>query len=338
MLKDMIKKVADRQNLTAKEAKDAMKIIMSGNATDAQIAAFLTALRMKGETVEEIASFAQVMREFAESIHPDVSEVLVDTCGTGGDRLDSFNISTATAFVVAGAGVPVAKHGGRSVSSKCGSADVLEALGVNIELQPEKVKRSIEEIGIGFMFAPIFHKAMMHVATVRREIGIRTVFNILGPLTNPANAKAQLLGVYDKSLTLKIAEVLKNLGTERAMVVYGVGGLDEISNIGETIITELKYGKIKTYAITPEEYGFKRVSIENIVGKTAKENANIIRDILAGKKDPKRDIVIMNSAAAIMLGGKAKDFKEGIAKAQKSIDNGLAHDVLERLIEVSNRN
>ncbi len=331
-MKEIIEKLINGLNLAPDEAESAMQTIMSGKATDAQIAAFLVALRIKGETPEEIAALAQVMRRFATAIRPEVSGTLVDTCGTGGDAAGTFNISTASMFVVAGAGIPIAKHGNRSVSSKSGSADVLESLGVNIAMAPEKVQECIEKTGIGFMFAPGFHSAMKHVMPARRELGIRTVFNILGPLTNPANAKGQVVGVYNAALTEKIAEVMNILGVERAFVVHGEPGMDEISNVGKTKISELSKGKIKTYMITPEDFGVKRARMADLAGADAKENAKIITDILAGKdKGPKRDIVLLNAAAGIVAGKKAETLKEGIEIARDSIDSGKAYKKLEAM-------
>jgi anthranilate phosphoribosyltransferase len=334
VITDAIKKVVEFKNLDENEAIDVMNEIMSGKATQSQIASILTALRMKGETPVEIASFAKVMREFATKINPKVDK-LVDTCGTGGDSLNTFNISTTVAFVVAGCNVAVAKHGNRSVSSKCGSADVLEALGVNLDIPPKKVEECIEKVGIGFLFAPLYHSAMKHALPVRKEIGIRTVFNVLGPLTNPANADYQVVGVYDGNLTEKIAEVLKLLNIRGAMVVHG-SGMDEITTTGETKISELKDGEIKTYTITPEEFGFKRANIDELKGGDAKENARILREILDGKEGAKRDIVLINAAAALYVCNEAKSLEEGIKMAEKSIDGGKAMEKLEKLVEFTN--
>ncbi|HSC69921.1 MAG TPA: anthranilate phosphoribosyltransferase, partial [Candidatus Methylomirabilis sp.] len=311
--------------------------------TDAQIAAFLTALRMKGETVEELIGFARVMREKVSfvktrarvqtSLSDTGREMLVDTCGTGGDATGSFNVSTATAFVVAGAGIPVAKHGNRSVSSLCGSADVVEALGVRLDLSPEGVGKCIDEVGIGFCYAPLLHKAMKYVMLARKEIRIRTVFNILGPLTNPAKASAQVIGVYDGKLTEVMAEVLKELGTVRAFVVHGEDGLDEISTTGESRVAELRDGWMRSYTIRPEDFGLSRASLADLRGGGAADNAEIIRHILQGERGPKRDIVVLNAGAAIAAGGKAADIAEGIAMAQKAIDSGAALEKLQRLVE-----
>ncbi len=334
----IISKLVEGSDLTTEEAKNAMKTIMSGKATDAQIGSFLTALRMKGETIDEISACAGVMREFAERINPKTSGTLVDTCGTGGDKIKTFNISTISAFVIAGAGIPIAKHGNRSVTSKAGSADLLESLGVKLDIAPTEVEKAVEEIGIGFMFAPAFHGAMKYAIGPRKEIGIRTVFNILGPLTNPANAQAQVLGVYDADLTEKMAGVLANLGTERALVVHGIGGLDEISTFGETKVSELKDGGVKTYEIKPEDFGIKRASPRDLSGGDASENADIAVSLLKDKeKGPKRDIVLLNSAAGIYVGGLADSIADGILLAEGSIDSGAAYDKLTGLIDTSRK-
>jgi len=334
-IQDVISKLIVGVDLSEGEAEDAMKSIMSGEATPSQIASFLTALRVKGETVEEITAFARVMRHFSVKISPHVSGTLVDTCGTGGDKIKTFNISTAAMFVAAGAGVPIAKHGNRSVTSKAGSADVVEAIGVRIDLPEEGVKRCIEEVGIGFMFAPRFHPAMKHAAPVRKEMGIRTVFNILGPLTNPAGAQAQLMGVYDASLTEKLALVLDRLGCERAMVIHGMDGLDEISTLGETKVSELKDGAVKTYEISPEDFGVRRAKAEDIAGKTLEENARMMLKVLKGEGGPKRDIVLLNAAAAILVGGKAKNLADGLDVASKVLDSGKAYEKVTQLVKAS---
>ncbi len=345
MILESLKKVVERENLSAEEAFLTMDEIMSGKASDAQIAAFLTALRLKGETVEEITGFARAMREKVTPIRVrgrvDASisgtdrESLVDTCGTGGDASNTFNISTATAFVVAGAGIPVAKHGNRSVSSLCGSADVVEALGVSLELTPEQVGDCIDQVGIGFLYAPLLHKAMKYVMPARREIKIRTVFNILGPLTNPAGASAQVMGVYQESLTEPLAQVLRDLGARRAFVVHGLDGLDEVSLAGETKISEVEDGQVQTYTVSPEDFGMKRAPLSDLQGGNAAENAQIIRRILGGEAGPKRDIVLMNASLAIAAGGKANDLKEGVVLAAKSIDSGNARERLDRLVHFS---
>lgn len=334
-VQDAIAKLVEHRDLTEAEAEEAMKCIMSGKATQAQIGSFLTALRMKGETVEEITAFARVMREFAARINPKVDGVLVDTCGTGGDEIKTFNISTAAMFVAAGAGVRIAKHGNRSVTSKAGSADVVEALGVRIDLPPEEVQRCIERVGIGFMFAPRFHMAMKHAIGPRREMGTRTVFNILGPLTNPAGAKAQLMGVYDAALTDKLARVLKKLGCERAMVVHGLDGLDEISTLGNTQVSELNHGEVKTYMIAPENFGIRRVKIETISGEELEENVRMLLRVLRGEPGAKRDIVLLNAAAAIVVGGKASDLREGISIARNSLDSGRAYEKVVQLVQAT---
>lgn len=347
MILESLKKVVEREDLSAEEAFMTMDGIMSGRATDAQIAAFLTALRLKGETVAEITGFARAMREKVSLVkvrgHVDASisgtdrEALVDTCGTGGDASNTFNISTATAFVVAGAGIPVAKHGNRSVSSLCGSADVIEALGVSIELPPEQVGQCIDEVGIGFLYAPLLHKAMKYVMTARREIRIRTVFNILGPLTNPAGASAQVVGVYQEGLTEVLARVLNELGSRRAFVVHGLDGLDEISASGESKVSEVRGGHVHTYRVSPEDFGLRRSRLSDLQGGNAAENAQIIRNLLNGEEGPKRDVVLMNASLAIAAGGKANDFHEGVKIAAQSIDSGAAMEKLRRLVEFSRR-
>lgn len=338
MIKKAISKVIEGHDLSEQEAGQAMEEIMSGNVTDAQIAAFLTGLRIKGEEVGEIVAFARIMREFCSKISPKVKGLLVDTCGTGGDRIKTFNISTASAFVAAGAGIPIAKHGNKSVTSKCGSADVLETLGVNIELVPDKVEKCIERIGFGFMFAPIFHGAMKYAIGPRREVGIRTVFNVLGPLTNPASAQAQVMGVYDPALTETLANVLKKLGLVHAMVVHGLDGLDEISNVGGTKISELKDGKIHTYNMRPEDIGFACANPKDIEGHDAEGNATLMIKLLNGDDGARRDVVLMNSAAAIVVGGKADSFEEGIEIATEAIDSGCAYEKLKALIRTSDGN
>lgn len=337
MIQKAIQKVVEKKDLTIDETKEVFDIIMSGRATDAQIAGFLVALRIKGETVDEITGAAIIMRAKASTIHPKVSGLIVDTCGTGGDKKNTFNISTTSAFVISGAGIAVAKHGNRSVSSKSGSADVLKSLGINIDIIPEKVEKCIEEIGIGFMFAPVFHGAMKHAINARRELGVRTIFNILGPLTNPANAHSQVIGVYDEKLIEKMAEVLKNLGVNHAFVVHG-NGLDEITTDGVTKVCELKNGVIKKYEINPTDLGFEISSTEALLGNSPDDNANITINILKGiDKSAKRDIVVLNAAAAIVAAGKAKDIKEGIKLAEESIDSGNALQKLEALKEYTNR-
>jgi anthranilate phosphoribosyltransferase len=341
IITEAVRALVDRRNLSRIEAAAAMEAIMSGAATNAQIAAFLTALRMNGETVEELIGFAQVMRQKAVRIPTRGDkvaaltgtdrEMLIDTCGTGGDATGTFNVSTATAFVVAGAGLRVAKHGNRSVSSLCGSADVVETLGINLELTPQKVGLCIEEVGIGFLYAPLLHTAMKHVMAARREMGIRTVFNMLGPLTNPAAANAQVIGVYAAPLTEPLARVLGELGTVRAFVVHGADGLDELSNTGESRVSEVREGDVRTVTVRPEDFGLPLASIEDLRGGDREQNAQIIRAILDGEPGARRDIVLMNASAALVAGGRARDFKEGVEVAARSIDDGAARAKLVRL-------
>ena len=333
MIREAIDTLVSGQSLTMEQAAAVMNEIMGGEATPSQFGAFVTALRLKGETVEEIAGMARVMRERAVPVA--VSEPVVDTCGTGGDASGSFNISTAAAFVVAGAGLKVAKHGNRSMSSICGSADVMEALGVRIDLGAEQVQKCLEEVGIGFMFAPNFHPAMKYAAAPRREIGIRTVFNILGPLTNPAGAKAQVLGVAEGSLTMKMAQVLELLGCHHALVVHGEDGLDEITPGGRTTVCELKGGAINSYSLAPEDLGFQRATRESLKGGSAQDNADLLRRVLEGEKGPRRDIVLMNAAAAIMAGDRAENLEQGIRIAAEAIDSRKALEKLEGLIGIS---
>ncbi|MHC1599511.1 MAG: anthranilate phosphoribosyltransferase [Candidatus Methanospirareceae archaeon] len=332
MIKEAIPKVVEGEDLESEEARLVMEEIMSGSVTSAQIAAFLTALSMKGETVEEIVSFARTMLRYASVISPHVDGAMIDTCGTGGDRIKTFNISTVSAFVAAGAGIIIAKHGNRAVSSKAGSADVLEALGLNIMLEPEQVCECIEKVGMGFMFAPIFHPAMKYASGPRREIGIRTVFNILGPLANPAKVQAQVIGVYDASLVEKIANVLAGLGVRHAIVAHGLDGLDELSPIGETKIAELKDGKILTYSVAPEDFGLESVKVREIEGGNADENARVTIDILKGRKGARRNAVLMNAAAAMVVGGLTANLKDGFELAAVSIDSGEAYRKFEDLI------
>ena len=333
MIKEAIAQLVGGKSLTMDEASTVMNEIMEGTATPAQFGAFVTALRCKGETVEEIAGLARTMR--AKSLRVSISEPVVDTCGTGGDGKGTFNISTTTAFVVAACGLKVAKHGNRAMSSQCGSADVLEALGVKIDLNPEQVQKCLETVGIGFMLALVFHPAMKYASAPRKEVGIRTVFNILGPLTNPAGAGAQVLGVPEKSLTEKMATVLKMLGCQHALVVHGEDGLDEITITGKTFISELKKGSIKNYEVTPEDFGLSRASPDSLKGGMAQDNANLLRSILSGKKGAQRDIVLMNAAAVLMAGDKVATFREGIALAGAAIDNGKALQKVEELVTFS---
>lgn len=331
-MKDAIAKLVERRDLTEMEAAAVMGAIMEGRATQAQIGSFLTALRMKGETPAEIAAFARVMREHAIMVRPKVAETLVDTCGTGGDGAQTFNISTTAAFVAAGAGIPVVKHGNRGVSSRCGSADVLAALGVNLSVDPAVQAQIVERVGITFLFAPIHHPAMRHVMGARQEIGCRTVFNLLGPLANPAGAQAQVLGVYRPDLTVTMAEVLRLLGLSRAMVVHG-SGLDEITTTGETIVAELDAGSIRTYTIRCEDFGIAPAALADLAGGDANENARILRGVLEGERGAARDIVLLNAAAAIYVGGQARNLREGIGRAGTSIDSGRALEKLAALVE-----
>ena len=334
MIQESIKKLVEKQNLTQQEAEQAMNEIMEGKATDAQIAAFLVGLRIKGETIDEITACAKIMREKANKINPKAN-FLVDTCGTGGDGSSTFNISTASAFVAAGAGISVAKHGNRSVSSKSGSADVLQALGVNINLNPKDVEKCIEETGIGFMFAPLFHPAMKYAMNARKQLGIRTIFNILGPMTNPANAKSQIIGAFSPALIADIASAMKNLGSRHVLVVNG-DGLDEISLSSKTKVCELNNGRIEIYDLNPEDYGIELRPLNDVLGGTPEENAKIIIDILSGEKGPERDIVLLNSAAAIMATDKVSGYQDGLEIAKQSIDSGSALKKLEALRKFTN--
>lgn len=335
MIKEAIAKVVANEDLRESEMMEAMEEVMEGKATSAQIAALITALGMKGETIEEVTGAARIMRQKATRIDAR-SAIIVDTCGTGGDGMNTFNISTTTAFVVAAAGITVAKHGNRAVSSGCGSADVLEALGVNISPGPEIVEECIQQIGIGFLFAPRLHGAMKYALGPRREIGVRTIFNMLGPLTNPAGATSQLLGVYDRRLTEMFADVLKNLGTKRAFVVHGFDGLDEATVTGETRVSELKKGRITTYNINPIDIFGETYRGEELIGGDASINAQITKDVLAGKDGACRKVVLLNAALAIMAGEKAENIREGIAIAEECIDNGAAIKKLQALIELTN--
>ena len=347
MITDALQRIANhRQSLSREEARAVMSQVLAGKCSDAQIAALLVALHMKGETVEEIVGFAEAIRSAAATLglpgnHTvDVSgterDALVDTCGTGGDASGTFNISTATALVVAGAGVRVAKHGNRSVTSKCGSADVMEALGVNINLAPTRLAACLEKIGFAFLFAPAMHSAMKHVQSARRELHLRTVFNLLGPLTNPAHASAQVVGVYSAALVEKLAEALSMLGLRRALVVHGLDGLDEITITGPTRIAEVREGTVRTYEVTPEEFGIKRGTLDDIAGGDAAANAEIIREILGGGTSPRRDIVLLNAAAALVAAGRADHLSDGLPLASKSIDSGAAADKLSALVQFTN--
>ena len=336
MIQEAISKLVEKRNLTQNEAEQVMNEIMEGKATDAQIAGFLVALRLKGETIDEITACAKVMREKASTIKPK-PKPLIDVVGTGGDKSGTFNISTCAALVVAGAGIAVAKHGNKSVSSKCGSADVLTALGVKIDLEPKKVEQCINEIGFGYMFAPKFHGAMKYAIGPRKELAIRTVFNILGPLTNPAEAPYELMGVFDDALTEPLATVLGKLGCKHALVVHG-NGLDEITIEAETKVSEYKGGTVRNYTINPADFNIRLASLKEIKGGTPEECAKIIIDVLTGKeKGPKRDIVLLNAAAAIFVAGKANSIKEGIDIAKESIDSGKALKILEALKQLTNK-
>jgi anthranilate phosphoribosyltransferase len=348
MVLDALHKIVNHgSSLPRDEARDVMAEVLRGEATDAQIAALLVALHMKGETVEEIVGFAQAIRAAAtpllgeEGDAVDVSgtgrDALVDTCGTGGDTSGTFNISTATAFVTAGAGVRVAKHGNRSITSKCGSADVMEALGVNINLPPTRLAACLRETGIAFLFAPAMHSAMKYVQPARRELRLRTVFNLLGPLTNPAHASAQVVGVYSADLVEKLAEALSELGLRRALVVHGRDGLDEITISGPTKIAEVRDGSVRSYEITPEEFGLQRAPLTQIAGGDAQQNAAIIRAVLEGERSPRRDVVVLNAAAALVAAGNADRIGEAVPLAAYAIDCGHARQRLQLLVEFTNR-
>ena len=340
MIREAISRVIERKDLDEKQMVGVMNEIMSGEATPAQIGSFITALRMKGETIEEISGAAMVMREkatrIATGVAVDKGEILVDTCGTGGDSSGTFNVSTATAFVVAAAGIPVAKHGNRSVSSQCGSADVLEALGVNLNLTPEQVGACVKEAGIGFLFAPMLHGAMKYAIGPRREIGIRTIFNVLGPLTNPAGANVQLLGVYSPDLCEKLARVLGRLGSLRALVVCGAGNVDELTVTGDTEVAELSDGEVRTYTVCPEDMGLNRSRLVDLKGgDTPEESARILRDILSGAEGPRRSMLLLNSGAALYIAGKAPGLKTGVELAARILDSGAALAKLEALVQFS---
>ncbi len=336
-MKDAIKKVVEGNNLTIDEARGVMELMLKGEATEAQMGSFLTALRMKGETIDEIVGFATLMQSVAKHVKPSTEINYIDLVGTGGDGANTFNISTTSAFVAAGAGVPIAKHGNRAISSRSGAADVLEALGINIMLDADKVEKCIEEVGMGFMFAPMFNPAMKNVGKTRTDIGIRTVFNILGPVSNPSNAKGALIGVFTDSLTEPLAKAMQGMGVERAMIVCGNGSTDEITNIGTTHVSEIKDGSVTSYDISPADFGIAIASPEDIKGGTGEENAVILKDILSGVKGPKRDIVLMNAGAAIYVSGIAKTMAEGIRLAEESIDSKKAIEKLDSLIAFTNK-
>lgn len=331
MLKEFLAQVVAGEHLSREGAQQSMDIIMSGQGSEAQIGAFITALRIKGETIDEIAGFAETMRSHSLKVECSCKE-MIDTCGTGGDKTGTFNVSTAVAFVLAGAGIMVAKHGNHGLSSSCGSADVLKGLGVSLDLSPQGVAQSIETTKVGFLYAPAFHKAMKYAAKPRKELGFRTVFNMLGPLTNPAGASYQLIGVYERSLTHKLAEALAMLGVKRAMVVHGLDGLDEISTTAPTQVTEVVGQETRTYMIDPTVYGFSNGSLEAYRGGNPEENAAIILNIFQGKlKGPKREIVLLNAGAAFVVAGKAQNIEEGLIMAANSIDSGAALAKLEEL-------
>jgi anthranilate phosphoribosyltransferase len=337
VIREGIQKLIEGADLTFEESGQIMHEVMSGKATNSQTAAFLTALRMKGEAVDELISFASVMKSNCCLIHPTVHGRLVDTCGTGGDKIKTFNVSTAAAFVIAGAGIPVAKHGNRAVTSRCGSADLLELFGLNLNLEPRLIEAVIEKVGIGFLYAPAFHPAMKYAAEPRREIGIRTVFNILGPLTNPACANAQLLGVYDEKLVEPMAHALGKLGCEQAMVVHGLDGLDEISTVGKTAIAYLNNGAVTKTVLSPKDLGLKKASICDLSILPTQECAETVFRILSGLdiEGSKVDIVLANSAAGIIVGGKALDFESAIEIARESILSGAAYGKLKALVQAS---
>ncbi len=337
MIQDTIRKLIERNDLSEAEMSDAMNEIMSGGSTDAQIGAFMGALATKGETFEELAGAARAMRRKAARIQT-TSGIVVDTCGTGGDKKGTFNISTTAAFVVAGCGVTVAKHGNRAASSQCGSADLLEALGVRLDAAPEVVEEAIGTVGIGFLFAQVFHGAMRHAARARKEVGVRSIFNMLGPLTNPAGANCQVLGVYAPELTEMFAHALRLLGAKRTFVVHGHDGLDEISVCAPTRVSELNDGLVSTYDVTPEQLIGRTAVPEDLKGGTPGENAHITRSILGGEKGPRRDVVVVNAAAALIAAGVAGDFKAAVARAEGSIDSGAAAGKLEALVRFTNEN
>jgi anthranilate phosphoribosyltransferase len=358
MILDAVHRIANHgQSLARAEAREVMAEVLAGNCTDAQIAALLVALRMKGETVEEIVGFAEAIRAAAtpfpaRSANGDAAkssgsgalyvsgtgrDALVDTSGTGGDACGTFNISTATAFVTAGAGVRVAKHGNRSISSKCGSADVMEALGVNIQLSPARSVECLREIGICFLYAPDLHSSMKQVQKVRRELRLRTMFNLLGPLTNPANASGQVVGVYALEMVEKLAEALSMLGLRRALVVHGLDGLDEITITGPTRVAEARDGSVRTYEVDPEEFGMERATLADISGGDASENAAIVREVLSGKKSPRRDVVLLNAAAALVAAGRVDHLGDGVPVAAQSIDSSAAAAKLEALVNFTRR-
>ena len=332
---DAIQKLIDREDLTLGEAREAMEELMAGKATDAQIAAFLTALRMKGESSQELAGFAGVMRERAVPFWEGASLPVIDTCGTGGDRSGTFNISTASAFVVAGAGLRVAKHGNRSASSKCGSADVMEALGVDIAMPVEKLRRVVSEVGIGFLFAQRFHSSMRHVMPARTQMKVRTVFNLIGPLSNPAQPQFQVIGASTDGVLELMANALKELGTQRALVVHGTDQVDEISISAPTRVVELHAGEVRSYSVNPETFGVPAGEKSDLAGGDAAANARIIESILGGEKGVRRNVVLINAAAALLTSGAVGSLQEGVRMAAESVDSGRAADKLRQLQEAS---
>ena len=338
MIREGIQRLVERKNLTHQESEQIMEEIMSGEATPAQISAFLIALRMKGETIEEIISLIKVMKQFATRLNPNVKTRILDIVGTGGDRIKTVNVSTTAALIAAGAGATVAKHGNRSFTSKCGAADVLERFGVNIISEPSLTKKSIETIGIGFLFSPIYHPAMKYVITPRREIGVRTVFNILGPLTNPAGADAQLVGVYDLALVEPVANVLAKLGLKEALIVYGLDGLDEISTVGKTSAAWLKGGEVKMMQFQPSDFGVEQAKPEELIGNNVDENAESIFKILNNHPEGNarcKDLVMVNAAAGIVVGGLADNISEGLTLAKESIESGAAYGKLKSMVNAS---
>ena len=337
MIKEAIARAVEFEDLSELETQKVFEEIMTGKAAPSQRAAFITALRMKGETVDEIAGAAKVMRKKALKVKAGTGKVILDTCGTGGSGKDIFNVSTAVSIVLAASGVRVAKHGNRSMSGKCGSADVLEALGVKIDISVKKVEQCIKNVNIGFMFAPLYHKAMKYAVGPRTEVGIRTIFNILGPLSNPASANCQVMGVYDEALTETMAKVLGKLGIKRAYVVHGVDGLDEVTIGTKTKVSELKNNKVRTFFIRPEDFGFKKASLETVKGGNAKRNASIVRQVLSGEKNSARDIVLMNASLALMVSGKSMGYKTGVKLASEAIDSGGALSKLDDLVQFTNR-
>jgi anthranilate phosphoribosyltransferase len=333
-IKQAITHVVEGDDLSESAAEMVMEQIMTGQATNAQIGGLLIALRLKGETVEEVTGFARAMRRKATPVRPS-QPLLADTCGTGGDARGTINISTMAAFVVAGAGLAVSKHGNRSVSSQCGSADVLQALGVRLELTPEQVANCIDKVGIGFLYAPMLHPAMKYAIGPRREMGVRTVFNILGPLTNPARAQVQVLGVYDGELTEMMARVLGALGSQGALVVHGADGLDELSTTGPNKVTQLKNGHVRTFTLDPRSLGLPPARLSDLKGGNAEENAAVFQDVLDGKPGPQRDVVLLNAAACLVVGGQAADLAQGVSLAAHSIDSGAARAKLDALVAYS---